>query len=180
MDRPGPPDADGLSCAELSSLDEQSAMINRLMATLVGVYLYRLLQSRDLDMMATFTSLDGVSRSTFITGGRTVFPTKVGLTTLPSPVEEEEAEGETDCPGCGGEIIEGQDEVYGVLVSIRFCGHCHWRIELCPACGANIGEEEMALETGQTALGLTCSRCDWAAPYPPEHQPEEEPRPSIS
>jgi predicted RNA-binding Zn-ribbon protein involved in translation (DUF1610 family) len=148
-------------------------MINRLMATWLGIYLYRLLQSRDLDMMATFTSLTGTTRSTYITTGRLVLPKPAARTTpVLQPPPEEEDDDDTACPNCGQEIIEGQDEIYGLLVPIRFCAHCHWREEYCPSCGIDVVvEEEIELETGQLVLGLNCSMCGWEEPYPPEHQP---------
>jgi PRTRC genetic system ThiF family protein len=68
-----------LSCAELTLLGEQSAMINRVMATWIGVYLYRLLQSRDLGWSGSWINLEtGVVKSTPITGGRLVAPARLG------------------------------------------------------------------------------------------------------
>lgn len=83
-DRPRPAADARLSCAELTALAEQSAMVNRLMATWLGLYAYRLLQSRDLSLMASF--LDGQTgsvRSVPITDGRTVLPPRP----RPQPVE---------------------------------------------------------------------------------------------
>jgi predicted RNA-binding Zn-ribbon protein involved in translation (DUF1610 family) len=120
-------------------------------------------------MMATYTSLTGATRSTYITTGRIVLPQPAGNQATQATPEEEE---DTACPNCGREVIEGQDEIYGVLVPIRFCAHCHWREEYCPACGIDvIVEEEIELETGEIVLGLNCSMCGWEEPYPPEHQP---------
>jgi hypothetical protein len=172
-----------LSCAELTVLAEQSAMINRLMATWLGVYLYRLLQSRDLDLMATFVNLrTGVTRSTPITGGRIVFPSRPGQSAGQPQVAVPEAAAAPEgteapttpepgpgCPVCGGEIIDGQDEWQGLLVHVSFCTQCNWREEGCPECQGEIVEEELLeAATGETRLGLHCTQCDWRRPFPVE------------
>lgn len=83
-------------------------MINRVMATWLGVYLYRLLQSRDLDLMATHLNLRvGTASSTAITGGKIIAPElPFSLRrSLPAPVEPEPATTlpvEDQCPECGG------------------------------------------------------------------------------
>lgn len=157
-----------LSCAELTALAEQSAMINRLMATWIGIYLYRLLQSRDLTTMATFVNVDsGATRSIPISGGRIVFPKRPEPLATPAPAAadptEEAAPGQS-CPVCGGEIITGQDEWQGVLVRVAFCAQCNWREQGCPQCQGEIVETEIELETGARAPGLACTTCDWRRP----------------
>ena len=162
VDRDRPPADENLSCAELTALAEQSAMINRLMATWVGVYVYRLLQSRDLNIYATFLNLrTGTTRSIPITAGRVVFPKRREQPAEPEPVEPEP--GQT-CPICGGEIIAGQDEWQGVLIHVSFCTECDWRIESCPYCQGEIVETEVELESGEVRPGLGCTDCDWHEP----------------
>lgn len=146
------------SCADLTLLGEQSAMINRVMATWLGVYLYRLLQSRDLDLMATHLNLRvGAARSTAITGGRVIAP-ELPLSlrrSLPAPVEPEPAAtlpAEDQCPECGDELIFGRTSVQGVEVRVRFCRNCAYREEFCPIC-----EGEIAVEAGE----VVCLECNW-------------------
>lgn len=168
----GAPAEENLSCAELTALAEQSAMINRLMATWVGIYLYRLLQSRDLNMMATFVNLrTGVTRSTAIAGGRVVFPKRREQPAAPEPGTAGPEPGQ-GCPVCGGEIVTGQDEWQGILIHVNFCTACNWREEGCPHCQGEIVEEEIELESGEVVPGLGCANCDW-------HQPIREPQPTV-
>ena len=158
--RPRP--AVDLSCAELTLLGEQSAVINRAMANWIGVYLYRLLQSRDLDLMATYVNLrTGSVRSATITTGVTVRPPLRPPRPVPPP-EPVDAPDEDVCDQCGGELVEGQDELVGVLVNVRFCTACDWRLYLCPECHA-------PLEFIRADQTLVCSRCDWT----PEADREE-------
>jgi PRTRC genetic system ThiF family protein len=178
MDRARPQPVDeSLSCAELTLLGEQSAMINRLMATWLGLYLYRLLQSRDLDVMSTFINAQaGVTRSTPITGGRVVKPERPQRAQIPIRTAGEEATAEVmalraesqdeACPNCGGEIIEGQDEWQGILIHVSFCAECHWREEGCPHCQGELVETEIELESGEEVPGLGCANCDWHEPIP--------------
>lgn len=59
----------GESCAELAMRDAQSLMVNQACAGWIGVYLSRMLISRDLDIMATYFDLGtGSARSEPITG----------------------------------------------------------------------------------------------------------------
>jgi len=155
-----------LSCAELTLLGEQSAMINRVMAAWLGVYLYRLLQSRDLKMMATFINLtDGAVRSKLITTGRVARPS------LPQPVQLRPAaqalvtQEAFRCPACGGEAIIGQDEQEGVLIGVRFCVRCDWREQGCPECFEAVEEDELEIE-GRYQLALVCTGCNWFAALP--------------
>lgn len=169
----GRPVEENLSCAELSAQAEQSAMINRLMATWIGVYLYRLLQSRDLDLMATFINQHtGVTRSIAISGGRMVRPERP-----PRPAEQPAPPGVAappepgdTCPACGGEIITGQDQEQGVLIWVQFCARCDWREEGCPNCHAEIVETEIVLEDERVVPGISCTDCHWSQPIPEEHR----------
>ena len=111
-----------LSCAELTALAEQSAMINRLMATWVGIYLYRLLakpgpgSEGHLRQLAHRSdpqhSPSPAAGSSFRSGGSN------RLAPEPAAVESEPGQG---CPVCGGEIIAGQDEWQGILIHVNFC-----------------------------------------------------------
>lgn len=152
-----------LSCADLTLLGEQSAMINRVMATWLGVYLYRLLQSRDLDLRATHLNLRvGTVSSTPITGGRVITPEplirlrQTALPALPPVAGVEEPVTafplEDQCPDCGDELIFGRTSVQGVEVRVRFCRHCAYREEFCPLC-----EGEIVVEANEVA----CQECDW-------------------
>lgn len=60
----------GQSCADLLAANAQSLMINQAIAGWMATYCYRLLISRDLDLMATYINLDaGSVRSVPITKG---------------------------------------------------------------------------------------------------------------
>jgi hypothetical protein len=169
MERERPAGDVDLSCADLTLLAEQSAMINRAMATWLGVYLYRLLQSRDLDMMATYLSLRGTTRSTLITHGQLVRPERPHtqrLTDGPGiQADEEEPLQEDVCPECGGELIAGQDEWLGVLIGVRFCEACPFREEGCPECGGEI-DEDVAQIDGALVPVVRCWDCTWQEPIP--------------
>lgn len=155
QDRLRPP-TENLSCAELTALGEQSAMINRAMATWLGVYSYRLLQSRDLDLRATFLNLKtGMTRSIPISEGRVVLPERPRLRPL-RPVPADHA----GCPDCGGQRISGEDTWQGVIVGVRFCADCPWRAWVCPLCGGDLSEEGLE-ENGQLIPFLSCDACDW-------------------
>lgn len=162
---------DTLSCADLTLLEEQSAMINRTMATWIGIYLYRLLQSRDLSMMATHVNLDaGVTRSTLITTGRLVKPALAQRPavqrTQPRQLEEGAAPGDNACPVCGSEMIEGTVEQRGVLIGVRFCSECTWREEGCPECGHEIGDIQLENDEHQIVPALGCVNCGWSHAIP--------------
>lgn len=187
MDRARPQPADdalaseGLSCADLTLLGEQSAMINRLMATWLGLYLYRLLQSRDLDVMSTFINAQaGVTRSAPITWGRVVKPERPQRAQIPIRTAGEEAPAEVMvCPNCGGEIIEGQDEWHGVLIAVRFCADCTFREEVCPECGGEIAEDTFDIDgSGDFVPVIYCQDgCEWQASVPPAYWGQRQPEP---
>lgn len=185
QDRPQPADdalaSEGLSCADLTLLGEQSAMINRLMATWLGLYLYRLLQSRDLDVMCTFINAQaGVTRSTPITGGRVVKPERPQRAQIPIRTAGQEAPAEVMvCPNCGGEIIEGQDEWQGVLIAVRFCADCTFREEVCPECGGEIAEDAFDIDgSGDFVPVIYCQDgCEWQASVPPAYRGQRQHEP---
>jgi PRTRC genetic system ThiF family protein len=170
---------DNLSCAELTLLEEQSAMINRMMATWLGAYLYRLLQSRDLDLKASYINLrTGTVRSEPITGGRVVVPEKPEH--VPVQVRQiQQEEGYDDdpdvltCPNCGSnQVIEGQDELYGELVDVVFCGHCPWRELRCPGCGEEICEDEIEVDGHMQPAYCCVGDCGWYVLQTPQRQEE--------
>ncbi len=159
--RPSAPrPAADLSCADLTLMGEQSAMINRVMAAYLGVYLYRLLQSRDLDLMATYVNLrTGVVRSTPITGGQMMAPEPLIRLRPPAlpPAEADTTPLEPlnpadQCPDCGDELIFGRTSLRGVEVRVCFCRQCAYREELCPVCEGEIAVGEEA---------VYCLMCDW-------------------
>ena len=169
LERERPAGEVDLSCADLTLLAEQSAMINRAMATWLGVYLYRLLQSRDLDLMATYLSLRGTTRSTLISHGRLVRPERPQTQRLAGgpgaqPDGDERLQDEV-CPDCGGELIAGQDEWLGVLIGVRFCEACPFREEGCPECGGEL-DEDVAQIDGVLAPVVRCWDCTWQEPIP--------------
>jgi PRTRC genetic system ThiF family protein len=160
-----------LSCADLRLLEEQSAMINRAMATWLGLYLYRLLQSRDLTWTSSWLNLSsGVTRSVPITGGRVVAPARPRPGPVPAPLPPPAApqapEPETlPCPLCGGEIITGEDDWTGVRVGVRFCDSCNYREEVCPECGSEIAEAQSVIEADPRPA-ILCLACGWHALIP--------------
>jgi len=160
-----------LSCADLNLLGEQSAMINRAMATWIGLYLYRLLQSRDLCWSSSWLNLEtGLVRSRSITGGRVVTPTPpqhITVTTPETPPPEPEVLG---CPNCGGTIIQGEDEWAGVLVGVRFCDTCTFREEFCPECGCTIVEAQSMIDN-EPIPSIYCMDCGWHEPIPQQPAP---------
>lgn len=162
------PDID-LSCAELGLLAEQSAMINRTMATWLGVYLYRLLQGRDLELMATWVNLAGGSvRSNPIRGGRLVKPDKprripVRVAALPPPPAAPEPTAAETCPECGeAHLIEGTNDYYGATIAVRFCDHCTYRVEGCPECWGELEESTRQDDQGQPVPVIRCRECHWS------------------
>ncbi len=183
LERPKPAE-ETLSCAELTLLGEQSAMINRMMAGWIGLYLVRLLQSRDLNLRASFINLrTGEVRSTAITTGRLVKPEPapaqppVTLNPVaPPPVTVAEATEADDerllagdrCPDCGAELIAGRDEYLGVIVHVLFCASCHWRDFVCPGCSEAGVTESIATIDGRVGSALVCDNgCGWAAAIGP-------------
>jgi len=164
-----------LSCADLNLLGEQSAMINRAMATMIGLYLYRLLQSRDLYWQSSWLNLEtGVTKSNPISGGRVVAPKppqRIPVTTpdqprpvaAPPAVLDPEA---TICPHCDGNLIQGEDEWSGVLVGVRFCDSCTFREEFCRECGGQIVEAQSMIDN-EPQPSIYCMECGWHEPIPP-------------
>lgn len=107
-------EADPLSCADLLALEAQSLMINQAMAGWLAVYAYRLLLAHELDIMRTYIDQRaGTVRSVAITGG------------VVAGAQAREALGPM-CD-CGGEMVEGRDEVEGAVVDIMFCAECGFR-----------------------------------------------------
>jgi PRTRC genetic system ThiF family protein len=163
--------AENLSCAELTLLEEQSAMINRMMATWLGTYVYRLLQSRDLELRASYINLrTGMVRSEPITGGRVVLPEKPqrgGVPVQIRRIQQEEGYDPDDgpaCPNCGSDqLIEGQDELCGELVDVVFCGHCDWRDIRCPACGEQIVDDAVEVDGHLQPAYCCLGDCGWHA-----------------
>ncbi len=178
LDRDRPPV--DLSCADLNLLEEQSAMINRAMATMIGLYLYRLLQSRDLCWRSSWLNLEtGATKSNPINSGCVVAPTppqRIPVTTPDQPrptaapppaVLDPEA---TVCPHCDGTLIQGEDEWSGVLVGVRFCDSCTFREEFCPECGGHIVEAQSMIGN-EPQPSITCMECDWNEPIPARTTP---------
>lgn len=173
VEKERPAQEENLSCAELVALAEQGAMINRVMADVIGVYLYRLLQSRDLDLMATWVDLTGINtRSVPITSGRLLKPEQPAA----QPQRERSLPAEDALPGfvvchqCGvGALIEGEDEYRGVLISVRFYNHCTFREEGCPHCGGTLIEDQVENMDLDMVPALVCEECDWYSEIPPAY-----------
>lgn len=144
---PAPATEAPASCADLLAQEVQSLMINQAMAGWVSVYAYRLILARDLDIQATYVNLAaGSVRSLAITGeaGR-IERVKVdgpvrrafteimrgnepaGLITGADwdATELLEIQGGM-CPGCGGRVTRGRDDVDEQETDIIFCPNCHW------------------------------------------------------
>lgn len=183
LDRERPPV--DLSCADLNLLGEQSAMINRAMATMIGLYLYRLLQSRDLCWQSSWLNLEtGAIKSNPINNGRVVAPTpphRIPVTTPDQPrplvaplaVLDPEA---TVCPHCDGTLIQGEDEWSGVLVGVRFCDTCTFREEFCRECGGQIVEAQSMIDN-EPQPTIYCMECGWHEPIP---APQAAPAPPVA
>ena len=131
-----PADRSELSCAELLALDAQSLMINQAMAGWLGLYAYRLLLGRDLDLMATYLDLaGGVAHSVAITGGEMERAEELAdERTLEAVARLEAIEHQDDaCPECGRVgLLEGRDELDPDIgeEDIIFCPNCDWRMYL--------------------------------------------------
>lgn len=128
-------DEEPRSCAELLVEESQSLMINQMMASWIGTYLARLLLSQDLDVMATYVSLNGAARSVAITGKRLELavkragpPWQIGPD-LDGWLDEEWLEiADGICPACGGGVAEGRNVYQGEEVDIVFCPACTWEL----------------------------------------------------
>lgn len=195
---------DDLSCAQLSAESAQHAMINRLMATWIGVMLYKLIQAHDLDYSEVNVSMQvGGTSAEYIKGGRISQPALRQRPPAPpqalppaqanelggmaiQPVTEGAAAAAprgalSECPQCGGPIINGTVRVHGVEVRNRFCAdeQCGWRQELCPQCRSEITVD--AAPDGTPSV-VRCTRCQWhqtatlIVPGPEEEEelPEED------
>jgi hypothetical protein len=76
---------------EEDPLERPDVAITRVVAAWIGVYLYRLLQSRDLDRQATRINLrTGQVNSTPIFGGHVVLPDGPGVEFLPDVLNDQE------------------------------------------------------------------------------------------
>ena len=116
-----------LSCAELLVQEAQSLMINQMMASWIGVYLTRLILSRDLDVMATHIDLrSGSARSEAIVSGQVsgIAARRAGAAVWTPGATADVAAGV--CPECGNEVARGRDIVAGEEQPIVFCPACHW------------------------------------------------------
>ncbi len=166
-------DAADLSCADLTLQESQSAVINRQMAAWIGVYLYRLLQKQDLDIMATWLDLTtGQARSVSITSGQLLKPRR--LSPVPGPAGRDEAWlieqardeahrlEEVTCPECNNiGLVSGTTNVAGVEIAVRFCTHCDFREEGCPNCWGELEETVRLNVNGDPVPILRCLDCDW-------------------
>jgi PRTRC genetic system ThiF family protein len=143
---------DDPSCADLTLLEEQGAMVNRTAANLIGIYLYRLLQSRDLDSMGAFFNLRSlVVENMPIAGGRLVRPPRPALS--PPAAALDGAIG--GCPDCGSQLITGEAGWQGVRVVRNFCDTCDWEQYACPDCGVEIRADDDRIR---------CDACGWDEP----------------
>ena len=135
---------DEQSCAARLAAETQSLMINQAMGGWLGLYAYRLLLGRDLDIQATYIDLAGGSvRSVPVTGQRQrIQKAKETAQPVPPPAgwnddmtgvfndEEIEAITANECPECGGDLVRGRDVVDDEEVGILFCPQCQFRINV--------------------------------------------------
>lgn len=130
---------DGQSCAALLAAETQSLMINQAMAGWLGLYAYRLLLGRDLDIQATYIDLaGGTVRSVPVTGKRqriekakespTVAEQFADNATGVFTAEEIEAITENECPECAGDLVRGRDVINDEEIGILFCPQCQFQI----------------------------------------------------
>jgi PRTRC genetic system ThiF family protein len=161
-----PPKKEALGCAELTLLGEQSAMINKMMAAWVGVYLYKLLQGKDLTMMATYVDLvRGAVKSEPISRGKTIRLHASGPARPPAadgqaqPALEPE---QLTCPNCPDRpLIEGVDDLDGVRITVLFCENCNFRHQACPQCRHEVERRDMPVPGGGVAPAIVCTECHW-------------------
>lgn len=148
---PAAPDDRVLSCAELLALNVQSLMINQCMAGWLGVYVSRLLLSKDLDIYQTWVDLRGGSaRSVPVTGEAEMRGPEVGGQ---GSVEEEreiglEGGAVGTCPQCNAYIFEGRDVLDVTIGEVETV--------FCPACGWQLDAEtwQVLQDDAETALDL--------------------------
>lgn len=174
-----------LSCAELTMLGEQSAMINNTMATVVGWYLYRLIQEKALDMMATHVNLKtGFAQSTRVMTGRFVRfsgtgePQQQRTPDLPpqqaqvAATDDNAAQQLTEefnpdtipCPRCLDRVlVRGTQALDGVDIAVLFCEHCDYRQDVCPRCLGEVRRGESP-QNGDPAI--ICDDCRWIGVIP--------------
>lgn len=127
-----------LSCAELLAQEAQSLMVNQMMASWVGVYLTRLILSRDLDVMATHIDLrSGSARSVPVTGRQSGIAAARPVADdhrggddqdgVWTPEELEQINAGT-CPECGGNTAGGRNAYDEEELDIVFCPACGWEL----------------------------------------------------
>ncbi len=134
----GPQPDEALSCAELLAQEAQSLMVNQMMASWIGVYLTRLILSRDLDVMATHIDLrSGSARSVPVTGrqsgiaaARSVAVSRDADDDAIGEWEPEELEqiNAGTCPQCGGDTAGGRNTYDEEELEIVFCPACGWEL----------------------------------------------------
>ncbi len=178
-DRPAPRQDEALSCAELTLLGEQDQVINKVMAIRVSWLLYRLLHSRDLDVMATYVEMEsGGARSVPITKGRLVRIQQEPAPQQTPPQDITEApdrpELDTDtmvCPNCPDRIlVEGTNVVDGVTVRVLFCDNCGFHHQGCPECLGEIRRREEVPTNGEPVPAWTCLDCTWQQAIPEQYR----------
>jgi hypothetical protein len=161
-----------LSCAELSWLSEQDAMINKMMATWIAFHVYHLVARNDLEVVATYVDLKtGRVVSSPIEGGqvarihassRTAPPVLVPATT-PAVMAEPPAEIDPNtvtCPDCEGTLTHGTTTRDGVELTVLFC-QCGYLEACCPRCLGSV----QRVDDGPVPQ-LVCDDCHWHANIP--------------
>jgi hypothetical protein len=166
------------SSTEEDPLERPDVAITRVVAGWIGVYLYRLLQSRDLDMQATRINLrTGQVNSTSIFGGRVALPDDPAAEFIPGVLNDstqtDKVHPDSNCPACGGRLVYDYTRRRGVEIGVRFCSECAYCQEVCPECW--IGR----LEDGEAGLeeivppALCCTHCDWLGLIPLNCHPRQ-------
>jgi len=159
-----------LSCAELMALEAQSLMINQAMAGWVGVYSYRLLLGRDLDLMATYVDqLSGTVRSKAITGGEMERLGPMGQE------DTDQARARRQAGRVAGERarITGRTLEQWLEEGLEMA-MAEEEERVCPECGAALAEGRDVIdeEIGEEDI-IFCTLCDWRM-YLEDYEAERE------
>lgn len=170
--RERPAEGSALSCADLTWMGEQDALINKMMATWVAHHVFHLIVRQDLTVMATYVNLGtGRVSSSLIEGGQYVRlhasssrPAQPPITPITQPpVAEPAAEidpNAVQCPDCEEIMTRGVTTRHGVELAVLFC-RCGHHEEGCPRCMGQVRR----VDNGPVPR-MVCDECRWQAEIP--------------